>query len=420
MSSRRSPTAPLGGAGHGGISVAATPSAAAPTAAELAHLSQAERAERALADGRQGREIGIERAFLLSALDLRQTLRTLVSAVVPRFADWCFVDLIDGDGVPRRVEVGHADPAKASLAQEMRSIAFGPGWATPGAQAIRDRAPRLFREVSNDLMQWATHDDRHLGVLRAIRPNSLLSVPLIARDRAIGAVTLIRSAMLPALSEDDLVFAEALAMPAALAIDNARWYQSERAARAIAEEEADRERHGRIEAEKGVLRLRRLESLAASLSSVLSPHAIARVAVENGLSALEPSSVTIVRATQSGDYLELLHQEGWPDDLALAYQQVRSDAPDLFAEAWRIQTAIWLPNADALAHTYPNAADLARRLGDQAWAAMPLRVDGRSAGALALGFPHPRELDADEKRYVLAIAQLVGQALERGRLRDER
>ena len=72
-----------------------------------------------------------------------------------------------GDGIPRRVEVAHGDPAKASLAQEMRAIAFGPGWSTPGAQTIRDRAPRLFRDVSSEVMEWATHGERHLAVLRA-------------------------------------------------------------------------------------------------------------------------------------------------------------------------------------------------------------------------------------------------------------
>jgi GAF domain-containing protein len=420
MRRHRPASAPSSGTGHAGgvIHVPARLGDPATAGASVAHLSQAERAERALAEGRRERDIPIDRAFLQSALDFRQTLRVLVAAVVPRFADWCFVDLIDGDGVPRRVEVAHADPAKAPLAAEMRSLAFGPGWATPGAQAIRDRAPRLFREVTDEVMAWATHGERHLTVLKAIRPNSLLSVPLVARDRAIGAVTMIRSTMQPALSEADLVFAEDLAVPAALALDNARWYQAERAARASAEDLADRERNDRIEAQRAVLRLRRLESVSASLSGVLSPAAIARVALENGLSALEPSSATVVRA--AGDALEVLHAQGWPDDLAREHRLLAADAPALVAEAYRIATAIWLPTPAALAESYPNAAALPLRLGDQAWAAVPLRVDSRVIGAVGLGFPRPRDLDTDERRFVLTVAQQIAQALERARLRDER
>lgn len=421
MRSTRSQAAPHGGgAGGAVIHVPAVAPDAGPRAAELSHLSQAERASRALEEQRRGREVPIDRAFLDAALDYRHTLRVLVSAVVPRFADWCFVDVIDGDGIPRRVEVAHADPAKAPVAAEMRAISFGPGWATPAAQAIRDRSPRLFREMaSNELLQWATHDDRHLAVLRAIKPNSLLAVPLVARDRAVGAVTLIRSTTVPGFTEDDLRFAEELAAPAALALDNARWLQAEKAARAAAQEQADRERHDRIEAQVSVLRLRRLESVSASLSSVMPAQSIARVAIENALSVLEPSSAVVVRAAPAGDRLEVLHQQGWPDDVAVGLRTIPADAPALVAEAHRIQTAIWLANRDALQASYPSAAELALRIGDHAWAAVPLRCDGRTLGALGLGFPHPRELSSDEKRFVLTVAQQVAQALERGRLRDE-
>jgi GAF domain-containing protein len=422
MRSHRVPAAPAGGSGQAGqggvIQVPADEGHPPATAADLAQLTQAERAERALAGGRRERQIPIDRAFLEAALDFRRTLRTLVSAVVPSFADWCFVDLLDGDGIPRRVEVAHGDPSKANLARDMRGIGFGPGWATPGAQSIRDRAPRLFREVTEEVMTWMTHDEKHLSVLRAIKPNSLLSVPLVARDRAIGALTFIRSTTHPGLDEQDLVFAEDLAVPAALALDNARWYQAERAARNSAEERADRERADRIEAEKGVLRLRRLEALATGLASLLPPQAIARVAVENGLSFLEPSSATVVMASPSGDALDVLHAQGWPDDLALELRRLPVDAKALVAEAFRIQTAIWLSTEAALLATYPSAAEVPLRLGDQAWAAVPLRVDGQTIGAIGLGFPRSRDLDADERRFVLAVAQLVAQALERARLRD--
>jgi GAF domain-containing protein len=420
MRQNRVPAAPAIGTGHDGgvIHVPAVPGASAP-AADLS-LTQAERAERALAEGRRDRNIPVDRAFLEAALDLRQTLRVLAAAFVPRFADWCFVDLVDAEGVPRRVEVAHGDPAKAALAAEMRSLAFGPGWATPGAQAIRDLAPRLFREVTDEVMAWATHGERHLAVLRAIKPNSLLSVPLVARDRPIGAVTLIRSTMLPGLDESDLLLAKDIAVPAALAVDNARVLQAERTARATAEERADREHAARVEAEAGVLRLRRLESVSASLTALLSPAAIARVALENGLSALEPSSALVVRTTPSGDALEILHTQGFPDDLARARRHLPRDAPDLVAEASRIGTALWIPTPEALAASHPNAQASALAAGDRAWAAVPLRVDGRAVGALALGFGRTRDLDADERRFVLAIAQQIAQALERARLRDER
>lgn len=418
MRSRSSQAAAAGGSGHAGGTIHVPLGAPPESPQELARLTQAERAERALQRDRSARQVPIDRAFLEAALDPARTLETLVAAVVPRLADWCWVDLVEGDGAPRRAVVAHADPAKAPLAEEMRALSFGAGWATPSAQAMRDRAPRLFRELTAELMTWATHDERHLAVLRAMRPNSLLAVPLVARDRVIGAVTLIRSAMLPALDEEALRLVEDVTLPAALALDDARWCQAEHAARAAAEELADRERAARLGAEAAGLRLRRLESLTASLASVLPPEAIARVAVENGLSLLEPSSAAVVQADRSGERLELLHAAGWPDDEVRELRSMRADAPALVAEAFRIQTALWLSTAEALAQSHPSAAKLQRRAGERAWAAVPLRVDGRTAGALVLGFARPRELDAGERSFVLAVAQLVAQALERARLRD--
>lgn len=207
--------------GSAGVIQVPAARAAPPTAEELATLSLAERAARALERDRGPREIPIDRAFLEASLDLGRAIRTVVAAFVPRFADWCFVDLVDDDGVPRRVEVAPADPEQAPLAAEMLSIGFGPGWATPSAQAIRDRAPRLYRDVSPELLAWATHDERHRAVFAAMGPRSLVAVPLVARERCLGAITLFRSSMTPPLDEWGLVFAEQIAAPAALAIDNA-------------------------------------------------------------------------------------------------------------------------------------------------------------------------------------------------------
>ncbi len=239
--------APAGSGAGGRGAVMKVPSTAAPplTAAELATLSQAERAARALESDRTPREVPIDRAFLEAALDLRLVIRTIVAAFVPRFADWCFVDLLDAEGVPRRVEVAPADPDQAGLAAEMLSLGFGPGWATPSAQAIRDRAPRLYREVSPELMAWATHDERHLAVFRAMGPRSLVAVPLVARERVLGAVTLVRSTMVPGFDEWTLVVAGEIAAPAALAIDVARTFAAEREARTGAEQHAQPARAAR-------------------------------------------------------------------------------------------------------------------------------------------------------------------------------
>jgi len=412
MRSLGTTSAPAGGTGAIEVAVTQDPG----PHADLSRLTQAERAERALAASRRARPVSIERALLEAGLDVGQILRVLISAIVPGFADWCFVDLVDRDGIPRRVEVAHADPALAALAREVRAVQPGPGWATPAAQAIRDRSPRLLRDLNEELLHWATHDQRHLSVLRAIRPRSLAAVPLVARGRAIGAVTVIRSTMAPGLAEEDLLALREVATPSALALDDAGRLEAERAARAAAEEEARRERAGREAAERAVLRLRRIESVSATLAAPLPPTALAGVAVKNGLATLGFSTAVVVRQGPGGD-LEVLFTLGGSEGQGPRADRLEADDPALAAEAFRIQTALWIPSPAALEESYPSA--WARRgSGEQAWAAVPLRVDGRTLGAIGLGFPRPRTLDEDERRTLLTLAQQLAQALERSRLRE--
>lgn len=201
------------------------PGGSAPSPPPPAEPSLAERAARSLEESRR-RNVPFELALLEDALDLDATLRTVVSAFVPGFADWCFVDLLDAEGVPRRVEVAHADPGHAVVAEAYRSISLGPGWATPGAQAIRDRTPRIYSRLTDELMAWATWDERHLAALKATQPNSLMAIPLVARGAAIGALTLLRSGASPPFWGEDLRKGVALAAPAALALDIARRLRS--------------------------------------------------------------------------------------------------------------------------------------------------------------------------------------------------
>ena len=382
---------------------------------EAASLSQSERATRALAESRQPAE-ALEIQLLSSTLDYRATLRTAAAAFVPRFADWGFVHLVDEAGIPRRVKVVHADPAKAALAAQFRALAPGPGWATLTAQAIRDGAPRLVREVSEEVLRWASHDDRHLAALKALAPHSMLVLPLQARERVIGGITLMRAAHTPGFAEEDLVAAQRLTTPVALALDNARTIATERFAHDRATESADADRRARLEAEQGLLRLRRLQAVASSLASALVPEAVGRVIFDNALSALEPTVGTLALARDEAT-LAIAFAFGWPPDVLESWRTFRTDARSLVAEAFRTRTPLWIESFEALSQVYPSVVELPKARGEQAWAAVPLVADGHAIGAIGLGFDRPRRLDDMERDFVAACAALAAQAIARAQLR---
>jgi len=377
-------------------------------------LTLAERAARSLAEGRHHDEPP-EIRLLTASLDEADAIRSVVAHWVPQVADWCFLYMVDAQGIPRRVQVGHADPTQGALAARFRAVAPGPGWANLASQAIRDRTPRLFQDVTPEVLRWAAHDDDHLAALTSVAPRSILVLPFVSRDRVVGAVTLMRCADRLPFSEEDLVAATRTARPLALVLDNARAVTLARAARREAEQAADVERHHRLSAERALLRLRRLESLVISLSAALTEEAAARLAFEGGLALLEPrlGAVALARA----GVLELVSAPGWPLDLLERWRTIPADAPSLMAEAWRTQRPIWLSSERDLEERYGATAELARALDQQAWAAVPILADDQPLGALVLGFDRPRALDEHERAYVTAIAALIGMAAARARLR---
>ena len=209
--------------------------------------SQAERAARSLAEGLHGRQHAepFEIQLLEATLDFGAALQVVSAALVPRFADWAFIHLVDEEGIARRVKVAHADAGKAELAEQFRSLAPEPGKATITGQCIRDRAPRLVREVSEHVLRWAAHDHRHYLALKALAPRSLLVVPLLARGRAVGGITLMRAEQVPSFTEADLLEVQKLTVAAALALDNAERFARGSTAPAAASSRAAGEREKR-------------------------------------------------------------------------------------------------------------------------------------------------------------------------------
>ena len=56
---------------------------------------------------------------LASSLDYRATLTAAARLAVPRLADWCAVDVVDGDGRLHRLAIAHVDPAKVEAVWAM-------------------------------------------------------------------------------------------------------------------------------------------------------------------------------------------------------------------------------------------------------------------------------------------------------------
>jgi signal transduction histidine kinase len=86
------------------------------------------------------------------------------------------------------------------------------------------------------------------------------------------------------------------------------------------------------------------------------------------------------------------------------------------ADAVRTGEIVVLETPEAIRERYPALVPGMLTLGTQSLIAIPMRIDGRTAGVLVFNFDTPRTADESERRFLTAIAQQCAQALERARL----
>lgn len=166
---------------------------------------------------------------LASSLDVRATTAKMARMTVPRYADWCAVDVVRR-GSLRRLASAHTDPAAADLVAALRER--WPEGAADGSwldRVVETGRPMLVSEVTDELLDRTARDAGHRAALAALDLRSVLIVPLFVRGRVAGLLTWGSSTPGRHYDEDDVRFAEHLARRAASALDNADLYGQTRA-----------------------------------------------------------------------------------------------------------------------------------------------------------------------------------------------
>src|SRR5689334_8213802 len=178
--------------------------------------------------------------LLASSLDYSRTLRRLARLCVPRLADWCAIDMVGADGEIERLAVAHQDPEKVKWAYQLQER-YPPDPAAPRGvpQVLRSGEPDFLPTIPQELLDEAIGGDDELRrIVEELGLTSSIAVPLIARGRTLGVISLIAAETHPPFRQADFDLAVELARRAAVAVDNARLFrEAERganAARALA------------------------------------------------------------------------------------------------------------------------------------------------------------------------------------------
>jgi len=242
-------------------------------ALERARLYEAERRARSASEVARFRVAFLAEAseVLTSSLDYEVTLRRIARLAVPRLADWCLVDLLADDGSIRQMAVAHRDQAKERLARELRDrYPPDPETEHPVWKVLRSGRPLLAEEVTEEELAGRARDARHLEMLRELGIRSHIVVPMAARGRVLGAISLVTGESGRRFGRDDLVLAQDLGRRAAVAVDNAQLYRAEQDAR--------------VQSERAQRRMEFLSEATASLSAAVPDYEatlerVARLAV---------------------------------------------------------------------------------------------------------------------------------------------
>jgi PAS domain S-box-containing protein len=191
-------------------------------ALERARLNAAERRLRENLD-----YLGRASELLAQSLDVETTLQRLADFAVPRLADWAAVDLLD-DGEIKPVAVAHSNPAKVELARDLqRRYPTDPDAPAGSPAVIRSGTAQLHSEITEELLETVAPADDALETLRELGLVSAMAVPLKARGRTLGAMTLAAAESKRTFTPDDLAVAEDLGRRAGLAVENAMLYDRE-------------------------------------------------------------------------------------------------------------------------------------------------------------------------------------------------
>jgi signal transduction histidine kinase/putative methionine-R-sulfoxide reductase with GAF domain len=229
-------------------------------------------------------------------------------------------------------------------------------------------------------------------------------VPLFARRRLLGKF-MVYAREPRRFSQHDERLARAIAAQLSQAILRAQLLESERRERAHAERLADT--------------ANRLQAVAAALSEASSVAEVARVIVTEGSRVAGAATAGLWLLSTSEPVLELVVSHEY-DSSADGFRRIPLDGPLPVpaVDSVRSREAIWFESRSAFARAYPEVEKLADQRSEHALACLPLLVEGRCVGVLALTFYEVHEFTAEERHPLLALARNCAQAVGRARLFD--
>jgi signal transduction histidine kinase len=175
-------------------------------------------------------------SVLNRSMEYEKTISEVLGLMVTRLADWCLIDLVT-EGHIARVAARHRDPKKQPLLDELfQKYPLDWNAPEPTARVLKTGSPLFLPKVTDEMVRGFTRDERHREIIAALGSRTSVVMPLEARGRVIGVVSITRGDADRPYTEEDLSLVQELARRAAVAIDRARLFREAQAATRLRED----------------------------------------------------------------------------------------------------------------------------------------------------------------------------------------
>jgi signal transduction histidine kinase len=270
----------------------------------------------------------------------------------------------------------------------------------PIRTALGSRRIEIFEDVEQVLRDYPLFRGTAVEGL-----GTLIAVPLFASDgQPLGGLAL---HLHPGeeLGQDDMAVIRSLANQCAQGLERSRLLDAERKARAMLERSAER--------------TRRLHAVIAHLSRGLTAHEVADAILEESATSVGAHTAAVWLIAPAGDHLAMLGSRNYP--VGDFYRTLPLDPRSAAGDAVMRGEPVWLESRAEYAARYPVWEERTRGRSSHegvplAIACLPLVIEDRRLGVVALSFLDDHKFEPDERSFLSAIAHHCSQGLDRARL----
>ena len=329
--------------------------------------------------------------ILSSSLDYNKTLSVVAELVVNNIADFCIIDIKEGDEL-RRVAIRVSNPKNQKIADNFYSYLPDPGNRRAIYDASYSGKPIIIKKTTKKWLSSVSQIKEEREDVINLGLDSLVFTPLKSRGKVIGVMTIGSSKKGFSYSHSDEIFIEELASRAASAVDNAKLFSETQIALRI------RQNH-----------LMMLQQIYRSALNFLTPQTLPdtyRTAIDEALKLMQADYGIILLETNG-----VLHKVHTNMPASLLDEGVGEN----FMYDYFQKGKAHVLSKDDLKNVYPQLADD----GISSLVIIPLSYNRKHMGVLTLLAKKNKHFNRERLEVLRAFGGLVSLAIQKNKLYNE-